>query len=243
MITAQAREIARDPGAPCCRWRWTRPWCASASWSPTRWRPRPATAVTTPRGSGRRARQRLDAPRLRQRPSRSLRKTRRVLQLTTAASLRLRQPNAASPTPRSATTSGSGTAGHRAEEPGRLAVDPIEEVERVGVAAVAGAAAEHESPQPARSVARRRHRSGSIPSNAPVRGSNALITLLAKLKLPTSRSPPNWPNPAGASARPHGAASWLPETSLCRKPPFSSKTLRNPAPGAAALCAARPAGA
>ena len=43
---------------------------------------------------------------------------------------------------------------------------------------------------------------GIEPSNAPVVGSNALISLAAKLKLPTSRSPPNTPNPAGASASP-----------------------------------------
>src|SRR5215471_9870583 len=48
---------------------------------------------------------------------------------------------------------------------------------------------------------------GIEPSNAPVIASNALISLATKLKLPTSRSPPNSPNPGGARAIPQGAAS------------------------------------
>src|SRR5215470_16049364 len=43
---------------------------------------------------------------------------------------------------------------------------------------------------------------GIVPSKAPVTGSNALISLARKLKLPTSRSPPNWPNPDGQARYP-----------------------------------------
>ena len=47
---------------------------------------------------------------------------------------------------------------------------------------------------------------GIVPRNMPVSGSKALISLATKLKLPTSRSPPNGPKLAGARVMPHGAA-------------------------------------
>jgi hypothetical protein len=55
-----------------------------------------------------------------------------------------------------------------------------------------------------------------VPWNAAVSGSNALISLVTKLKLPTSRSPPNYPDPAGARrCRYFFAASVIePETGL-----------------------------
>ena len=65
---------------------------------------------------------------------------------------------------------------------------------------------------------------GIEPSNAPVVGSKAFIYLSTKLKLPTSRSPPNWPKAAGARVMPQGAASWLPLLSVCSNVPFSSRT-------------------
>src|SRR6516225_999782 len=61
-----------------------------------------------------------------------------------------------------------------------------------------------------------------------------------KLKLPTSRSPPNGPKPAGARARPHGAASGPPTAAIRRKVPFSSKIATAPMPGVAVVWAVRP---
>src|SRR4029453_1291053 len=68
---------------------------------------------------------------------------------------------------------------------------------------------------------------GIVPWNAPVVGLKALISLSTKLKLPTSRSPPNSPKLAGARATPQGAAS-EPPMIVCSKFPLSSKTATAP---------------
>ena len=88
-----------------------------------------------------------------------------------------------------------------------------------------------------------------VPSNAPVVALKALIwsaTLGTKLKLPTSKSPPKAPKPAGATAMPHGEASSPvgdTPTSCCRKLPLSSKTATAPWPATAVVCAGCPASA
>jgi hypothetical protein len=73
---------------------------------------------------------------------------------------------------------------------------------------------------------------GIVPRKAPVVGSKALISLARKLKLPTSKSPPNGPKPKGARVIPQGAASGevsgLPVISLCRSTPFHQ--IRSPHP-------------
>jgi len=48
---------------------------------------------------------------------------------------------------------------------------------------------------------------GIVPSNCPEIGSKALISLSTRLKLPTSRSPPNSTKLAEAKATPQGATS------------------------------------
>src|ERR1019366_4468374 len=71
----------------------------------------------------------------------------------------------------------------------------------------------------------------SVPWNAPVAGSYALI--MPSPKLPTSRVPANLPNVAGAMARPHGEFRRLPvppATSDCSSLPVESNTLTQPFP-------------
>jgi hypothetical protein len=81
---------------------------------------------------------------------------------------------------------------------------------------------------------------GIVPWNAPVDGSKALISLAAKLKLPTSRSPLNCPKLAGARVMPYGEASLLPTISDRTRFPLVSNTETAPVPSGAAVWGSTP---
>jgi hypothetical protein len=59
---------------------------------------------------------------------------------------------------------------------------------------------------------------GMVPWDAPVVGSKALISLSTKLKLPTSRSPPNSPKLAGGKSDAPGRREWAADDRLQQVP-------------------------
>ena len=105
----------------------------------------------------------------------------------------------------------------------RLPVDAIGEVEGHWIAGGAPAA-EHQVPKASRRVAGAGV-DGDRALELPVVASKALISLSTKLKLPTSKSPPNGPKPAGAVAMPTGrrASSPGPVTQVAAEVALSSK--------------------
>src|SRR5262249_42521529 len=80
-----------------------------------------------------------------------------------------------------------------------------------------------------------------VPTNWWFWGSKALISLCRKLKLPTRRSPLNWPKLSGAIATPHGAASGAPSSTPCGSSlPLSVTMATSPSPRLAVVSSARP---
>lgn len=71
---------------------------------------------------------------------------------------------------------------------------------------------------------------GIVPSNIPVIGSNALISLALKLKLPTRRSPPNSPKLSGARASPPRCSELAAGDQSLQEDPIFVEDIDNPHP-------------